>query len=103
MKHHLKLPKQFSLMQTILLFPIVGLLDLKDDLRRDTIEEFTKAWAIYLFITAFWCWIVGTIIYVICTRPLVLLILGTIIFGIVFLLIGIPRIIYTLANRKPEK
>ena len=96
MRHHLKFPKQPSLIQTVLLFPIVGLLDLKDNLKRDTIDGFTAAYAGYLLITAFWCLAVGAMIYVICTRPMALLIP----MAIVFLLVGIPRIIYRLANKK---
>lgn len=103
MRHHLKFPKQPSLIQYLLLFPIIGFLDLKDDLKRDTIDEFTRAWAGYLFLTAFWCLTVGGGIYVICTSPMVLLIPVAILLGIVFLLIGIPRIIYKIVNRKPQK
>lgn len=99
MWHHLKWPKQPSIIQYLLLFPIIGLLDLKENLKRDTIDGFTAAYAGYLLITAFWCLAVGAMIYVICMRPMALLIP----MAIVFLLIGIPRIIYKLANRKPRK
>ncbi len=102
MWHHLKFPKQPSFIQYLLLFPIIGLLDLKTGIKYDTIEGFTTLWICYLLLLAFWCLVVGGMIYVICTRPLVLLIPGTIILGIVFLLIGIPRVIYKLANRKPR-
>lgn len=103
MRHHLKFLKQPNLIQFLLLFPIIGLYDLKDDIKRNTVEEFTTAWVLYILLTAFWCLVVGTAIYVICTRPTVLLIPGTIIAGITFLLIGIPRIIYKIANKKLHK
>lgn len=102
MRHHLKFPKQPSLIQYLLLFPIIGLLDLKSDIKHNTIEEFTTLWVFYLLLLAFWCLVIGGMIYVMCTHPLALLIPGTIILGIVFLLIGLPRVIYKLVNRKPR-
>ena len=102
MRHHLKFPKQPSLIQYLLLFPIIGLLDLKSGIEHTTIEGFTTLWVFYLLLLAFWCLVVGGMIYIICTRHLALLIPGTIILGIVFLLIGLPRVIYKLFNRKPR-
>ena len=103
MRHHLKFLKQPSLIQCLLLFPIIGLLDLKSDIKHNTIEEFTAAWASYLFITAIWFLVAGGMIYVMCTHPLALLIPGAIISVIAFLLVGLPRVIYKLANRKPRR
>ena len=102
MRHHLKFEKQLSFTQYLLLFPIAGLLELKNDLRMATINEFTARWVAYLFLTAFWCLIIGGGIYVICTRPMALIPVA-ILLGIAFLLVGIPRIIYKYANRKPRK
>lgn len=103
MKHHLKFPKQLSFIQFLLLFPVVGLLDLKRDIKNNTIDEFTTLWVFYLFLTALWCAVVGGLIYILCTRPAVLFLPVVIILGIVFLLIGIPRILYRLFNRKHKK
>ena len=99
MRHHLKWPKQPSIIQYLLLFPIIGLLDLKDDFKRSNINEFTISWVIYILGTVLWCMIASAITYVICTRPMILLIP----MAIVLLLVGLPRIIYKLANRKPRK
>lgn len=103
MRRHIKFPQDLSFWQYILIFPITGLYDLKDDLKRDTIEEFTGDWASYLFLTTLWCLAVGGGIYVIYTHPMELLLPLTVILGITFLLVGIPRIIYRLATRNLEK
>ena len=102
MRHHLKFEKQLSFTQYLLLFPIAGLLELKNDLRMATINEFTARWVAYLFLTAFWCLIIGGGIYVICTRPMALIPIS-IPLGIIFLLIIVPRIIYKCINRKHRK
>lgn len=103
MRHRLKFRKQPSLIQFLLLFPIMGLLDLKNDLKYDTLDGFTIGWILYLFLTAFWFLIVGGIIYVIYTRHIALLTPVAIPLGIAFLLVGLPRVIYKLFNRKPRK
>lgn len=103
MRHHLKFLKHPSLIQFLLLLPIIGLYDLKEDLKRGSISVFTSSWIFYLFSTALWCLTVVTIICVICTFHIALLIPGAIILGIAFLLVGVPRIIYKLVNRKPRR
>lgn len=103
MRHRIKFLKHPSLIQYLLLFPIIGLYDLKNNLRRDTISEFTASWVLYLFITAFWCFAVGVMIHMIHTYRAALLIPLAIISVIAFLLVGLPRVIYKLANRKPRR
>lgn len=103
MWHHLKFPKQPSFTQYLLLFPIAGLLDLKANIKTATIEEFATVWVFYIFLTALWCTVVVGGMYVICTNPMALLIPVAIMLSIAFLLLGLPRIIYKLVNRKPRK
>jgi hypothetical protein len=103
MRHHLKFLKHPSLTQYLLLFPIIGLFDLKDEIKRDSIEVFTASWILYLFITAIWFLAAGITLYVIYTFHIALLIPIAIISVIAFLLVGVPRIIYKLANRKPRR
>ena len=103
MRHHIKFPKQPNLIQFLLLFPIIGFLDLKDDIKRDTIEGFTTTWVLYILLTAFWLSSVILIIHTLYTSPTVLLIIGAIIVSIIFLLVIAPRVLYKLVNRKPRK
>ena len=103
MRRHLKFLKYPNLIQFLLLFPIIGLYDLKNNLKRDTISEFTASWVLYLFITALWCFAVGIMIHMIHTYRAALLIPIAIILVIAFLLVGVPSVIYKIANRKSRK
>lgn len=103
MRHRIKFLKHPSFIQYLLLFPIIGLFGLKNNIRRDTISEFTASWVLYLFITAFWCFAAGVMIHMIHTYRAALLIPGAIILVIAFLLVGLPRVIYKLVNQKPRK
>ena len=103
MRRHLKFLKYPNLIQFLLLFPIIGLYDLKEDLKRGSISVFTSSWIFYLFSTALWCFAVGIIIHMIHTYRAALLIPIAIILVIAFLLVGVPSVIYKIANRKPRR
>lgn len=103
MRHYFKLPKQPNVTQYLLLFPLLGFRELKNDLIKDDIDGFTLSWFLYLLMTALWLLATGGVIYVIYTLQITLSNPIIIMLGIIFLLIGIPRIIYKLAHRKPRK
>lgn len=103
MRNYFKLPEQPSVVQYLLLFPLLGFRDLKEDIKYDTLDGFTIGWTLYLFLVTFWCFAVSVIIYLLYTHPMELLLSVAIILGIVFLLIGIPRILYRRFNRKHKK
>lgn len=70
MKYHskfLKFLKSLSLWQFLLLFPIAELYVIIDDIKYSNLDGFITDWIIYLFLTAFWFFIMGGIIYIIYT------------------------------------
>lgn len=109
MKYHskfLKFLKSLSLWQFLLLFPIAELYVIIDDIKYSNLDGFITDWIIYLFLAAFWFFIIGGtiyIIYIIYTGQIAILIPLAVLLGIIFLLVGIPAIIYKLAIQKPRK
>ena len=87
----------------IVFFPVAGLIFLSKVCKDYNFEDFIDEWGVYLILLCGWTLIVGLIGFI--TWGIVynlvetLIIIGVIV-GILFLTIGLPYIVYRIANLK---
>ena len=87
----------------ILFFPITGLILLVKTNKGCDFETFIDEWSVYLLLLGGWILIVGLIgfaIWGIIYNVVETLIIIGVILGILFLFLGIPYIVYRIANLK---
>ena len=87
----------------ILFFPIIGLIFLVKANKGCNFETFIDEWSVYLLLLVSWMLIVGLIgfaIWGIIYNLVETLIIIGVILGILFLFLGIPYIVYRIANLK---
>ena len=87
----------------ILFFPITGLILLVKTNKGCDFETFIDEWSVYLLLLGAWILIVGLIgfaIWGIIYNLVETLIIIGVILGILFLFLGIPYIVYRIANLK---
>ena len=87
----------------ILFFPITGLILLVKTNKGCDFETFIDEWGVYLLLLGVWILIVGLIgfiIWGIIYNLVETLIVIGVILGILFLFLGIPYIVYRIANLK---
>lgn len=103
MKRNLKFPEYLNWWQYVLIFPIAGLYDICSDIKEQTLLDFIGLWTLYSILVLIWTLVICGIGYFIkfscCNSSIPMII----ILCIIFLLIGMPIIIYKIANRKPRK
>jgi hypothetical protein len=87
----------------IIFFPIAGLIMLGKVCKGCNFEDFIDEWGVYLIMLCGWMLIVGLIGFIILgiiyNLVETLIVIGVIL-GILFLFLGIPYIVYRIANLK---
>ena len=91
------------LLSLILFYPIMGIIFLIEENKGCDFETFMERWTIYLLLL--FCWalaigLIGLIIWGIIYNLIETLIIFGVIVGILFLLLGVPYIVYRIANLK---
>ena len=91
------------LLSLIIFFPITGLILLVKENKGCNFETVMEEWSVYLLLLSSWILIVGLIgliIWGIIYNLVETLIIIGVIAGILFLFLGIPYIVYRIANLK---